>query len=748
MFDLSLPSVSVALALAVALGVPLGASAAPDPTGIEQHAFDSLVAQSPDMSAADLLAKLASPGFLDRVDFEVTSADRYALVREKLSKWFGAEAGALMARNGFVAVQADQRFSLGSMYSYIYMNDLPVLITTDSILHALHTAYDDALAELESQVFSEVLFDSLLAGREHLAKAFPAAKGNAKRAIKDAELHLLVAMNLLRGAGGPADGYGGWDGEIKVFSRLGNDAAALALLKKVQLGALEQQPQTTLHGGSRAVDWSQFRPRGHYTNSPRLRQYFRGMMWLGRADTGLSLLTAPAGGSVDVTRERKLAAALTLALDATGGVDRLMEVSAMIDFLVGPADNLGLDPMRKALGRAGIGGFSDLEGKLKDAALKAELLTTGAAAQRIRSQQMLSFPSDPAKAQPPALFQLFGQRFVLDSFVMSQVVYDSIKFRGQKVKRLMPSGLDVWAALGNDEALRLLEPELKRKPYGSNLWAARRLVDSYPESMWRGTLYTLWLDALRELDERPTGLLPQAMKTQAWQRRMLRTQLGSWAQLRHDTILYAKQSYTVTVGCDYPAAYVEPYPAFYAKVGQFGRRAAQLISNAKLTVKGRDELPLLLQRQARFFTGFAKIATRLEGLANKELKGTPFTEAETLWLKKTIDKRGGGSGPPEYTGWYAELFYLSHPDTWSPTVADVHTDPNTGSFREVAVGDAQFLVVAADNDGDTGVFVGPTFSYYRFDQTGSRLTDEEWQRRIYDRKLPAAPAWTASFVAP
>ena len=72
-------------------------------------------------------------------------------------------------------------------------------------------------------------------------------------------------------------------------------------------------------------------------------------------------------------------------------------------------------------------------------------------------------PAETAETEvaAPALFQLFGQRFLLDSYVLSHVVYDSISFQGRKVKRQMPLGLDAMAALGNDEATRLLRPELE-----------------------------------------------------------------------------------------------------------------------------------------------------------------------------------------------------------------------------------------------------------------------------------------------
>ena len=60
--------------------------------------------------------------------------------------------------------------------------------------------------------------------------------------------------------------------------------------------------------------------------------------------------------------------------------------------------------------------------------------------------------------------------------------------------------------------------------------------------------------------------LPTITGTEAWGRRVLNTQLFSWAELRHDTILYAKQSVTSIPGCAFPTAYVDPYPAVFARL--------------------------------------------------------------------------------------------------------------------------------------------------------------------------------------
>src|SRR5205814_2006955 len=85
---------------------------------------------------------------------------------------------------------------------------------------------------------------------------------------------------------------------------------------------------------------------------------------------------------------------------------------------------------------------------------------------------------------------------------------------------------------------------------------AQPLLDDHGADFWGGSLYSAWLGALRGLSVPggdPTSAvgLPAVMQTEPWARRMLNTQLASWAELRHDTLLYAKQSYTAIPLCDF-----------------------------------------------------------------------------------------------------------------------------------------------------------------------------------------------------
>ena len=100
-----------------------------------------------------------------------------------------------------------------------------------------------------------------------------------------------------------------------------------------------------------------------------------------------------------------------------------------------------------------------------------------------------------------------------------------------------------------------------------------------PESVWQENLYLDWLGCLRTLS-RPTTAVhyPEVMRTQAWAMKLTNTQLASWTTLRHDTILYVKQSYPKQSDCSYPAGYVEPLPEFWARMEQMSRRAVKTVA--------------------------------------------------------------------------------------------------------------------------------------------------------------------------
>jgi hypothetical protein len=439
-------------------------------------------------------------------------------------------------------------------------------------------------------------------------------------------------------------------------------------------------------------------------------------------------------------------------LERAGQRANLESIGHVIDFMIGRSDNVSIVALRDALEKAGIRRPEDLAEAQALGRLDRALDAVGARGQQIRGQVV---SSDPGSAKPtdlPLAFQLFGQRFVIDSFALSRVVYDGIVYRGEKQRRSMPKGLDAMAALGSDEATRLLEPEIRKWSYASNLLAARRVVERMTPEEWGETGYNGWLAALRTLDDLPSSsFVPAVMRREPWRRKQLQTALASWAELRHDTILYAKQSYTSGALCEYPAGFVEPYPEFFARVGELTSTLSTRLSavNPPEGLPEAARLGLFRDRLIAFFRSFSKTMSRLGDLAARELAGVPFSKADTEFLKRTIDIRGGGSGGPHYSGWYPRLVYGGKPDAYMPTIADVHSDPITGTVLEEAVGDVGFMVVAVDNGPDRMAYVGPVYSYYELTAAAHhRMTDEEWAALIAAGKTPARPEFTRVFQAP
>jgi hypothetical protein len=690
-----------------------------------------------DLEYPELLSKLRiKPGKDQQLPFDPTAV-RYFAEADKALGLVDAERRAFR-QNGFVMVDQGSNLSMGLAYLEIYKADLPVFVSADSILHALHRSYDTILMELEDSALIPNL-DAALAAIE--GEICPLARvPGLRESVNDLALFAAVVRNLLAGVN-PAS-----DAQLRFPPACGETSLNEVLGK---IGRLQpdwqSESDTSLYGRSRIVDWSQFRPRGHYVKSPELEAYFRAMMWMGRADLAWNFSTE---------RELRDAALLVLLARKSGQSRRLAAMSHVLDFMVGRADSSGLAEMEAVLKLAKIDQPDGLASSEGLARLRVAIGKVPMTEQQIRSQSLDTALLSTQETPLPSAFQLFGQRFVLDAFVLSKLVYDSIVFHEQKQDRRMPTGLDVMAALGSNEAVFQLEPEIRKFNYAANLLAARQLIDGLPKAEWQSNIYIGWLDGLRQLFPQPdSDQFPHVMRSREWQRKQLQTTLATWAELRHDTILYAKQPYSMSIVCEYPEGYVEPYPAFYGALKDLARDAAALLGNNDLDPPDAslaDTARFRRRRNAEFFDGFGKTMDQLQTIALKELHAQPLDAEEKKFLKDVIVEheanRGcGGIGIPKYyTGWYTKLYYGGGALERDPTVADVHTDPDSGLFLEEGVGDARFLVIAIDNQQNHAVYVGPAYSYYEF-TSPTRLTDEEWERQI---ATTPPPGFTAGFVIP
>jgi hypothetical protein len=361
---------------------------------------------------------------------------------------------------------------------------------------------------------------------------------------------------------------------------------------------------------------------------------------------------------------------------------------------------------------------------------------------------------DPFAEEPcelPVSFRLMGQRFIVDSYIFFNVVFDHIIFEGKKIWRPLPDPLDALFVLGNDDALPLLEKELETYKYSSQLAALRYLVNSYDEGFWQSSLYNVWLEAIRTLNPpKDDRNLPLFMKSAAWHQCKINTQLASWSQLRHDNLLYAKQSYTGATGCLFPYTFIEPVPELFAQIADFAEAAETYF--AQFT-SGSYEMSMIHD----YFPRLKATMHRLEHLARKERNRLPFSDEENTWLKEMLFE-GAASGEPPFTGWYADLYY--HPDDAAFSdyiIADVHTQPTDQGGNIVGnvlhVGTAEinlgiFLSETSSCAGEPVAFAGPVMSYYEH-VTGNfeRLTDELWTEMVENGQIPERPDWVHIYLA-
>jgi len=261
-------------------------------------------------------------------------------------------------------------------------------------------------------------------------------------------------------------------------------------------------------------------------------------------------------------------------------------------------------------------------------------------------------------------------------------------------------------------------------------------------------MYNAWLQAIRSLNPpEERSQMPQFMQTAAYWQSKMNTQLASWAQLRHDNLLYAKQSYSSGFICSFPYVYVEPFPQFYNNLKQYAEFAKQ-----KFQVLNFSET-YYKNYMLHYFQRLYEISDTLGTIAEKELINQKLTEEETKFLKCTITQNPNHEcGMPEFNGWIFSLFY-GEPQQDERLVADVHTAPTdevgnpVGWVKHVGTGMMNLGVWVTNNEeSQPTAYVGPALSYYEYTSTNFlRLTDEEWRTSYISSAL--RPSFVNSYLA-
>lgn len=675
------------------------------------------------------------PGYSLPLDLEADTLN-WLQVEAEFFGFTPPDAKVLMSQNGFVVLGGIEE-NFAEPYETVKRLELPIFVTTDTVLHLYHAIFDYALCTVEEQAFYNDLRASSSAMTAAMMDTYGSESGDLREAAKLAAAFFAVGLKCL------------------------DPDAAVPPVVQTQVNTEIAMIEAHSGFGVSPVfgymeDYSQFKPRGHYTRSETLEKYFKAMIWYGRFTM---LLKGGPGCLVDeqTARIQTLAACIIAArmdevLTPGGSVRRIWErLYAVTSFFVGAADDLTPHEYRLAIEEVCGAAFAlaSLDEKDNFQAIRAEL------AQMRRPEIYggtggVTLPPGCTKQDIDAVLaetqgmRFMGQRFVPDSYWFQNLLGLTYTGAGEPFTwggdmRVFPRGLDVMNVLGSDRASQILHLEGDAdyeimdggavKTYDDIVADLRAEIAPMDEAAWNQNLYFGWLYSLKPLlKEHGTGY-PTFMQTGAWTDKQLQTALASWTELRHDTILYAKQT-SIGLGPGPPpppppvnAGYVEPNPDFYARLKNL----------CLMTKKGLAYFRILDAETRIKLDRLIDVLDRLLSISVREL------ENEIL-------------DPEDYT--YINEFAATVEDTMiddddavsTILVADVHTEAGMGLCLEEGVGRVDWIVVAFMlPTGDIQVGVGPVFSYYEFKHPASdRLTDGQWWNKVsYDP--PDRPAWISSF---
>lgn len=626
---------------------------------------------------------------------------------------FSKEQLELLVKNKFV-VNPTKQEQLFYIYEDNEYKDIPSFITTDSVLQVYHIFYDYTLRTLENE--------KLLGLVEEMTTQMLKNSIDIYNRLEDKEMKKIQLKN------------------IAFFS-----TAQLALEKELPEGvpeeakriALEELDKINAHSGFQKsslfpydLDYSQFTIRGHYTRSKDFERYFKAMMWYGQAPFTLYFEK----GDKDIERrniEQTLQALLiTYSLYADKeSYNKWENIYEPTNFFVGSSDDLSIYQYGELLFKV-YGKNPDLN-KLNDKKKLDELYKEADKLPEPKIQAKYTSVTTPVGKQ----FRFMGQRYVLDAEIIQELV--------KPIERPIPSGLDVMGVLGSERAKEIQLAKEENQDWEDYPVEFDRLKDKFakiPEKQWMGNMYQGWLWTLKGFLEPFGDGYPSFMTNEAWMDKDLNTALGSWSELKHDTILYGKQSGAEMGGEGFEevVGYVEPNIEVYEKLLWLTQFSRKNLSARDLTIESIDMKMDRFEWLLKFL-----IECSVKELRNEELTQEEY---ERIQIYGGILEDLTASFAGDYLRWFE---ITSETDKNMAVIADFHTiAPNQysqGGYMEAGVGPAYEIYVVVPIGEKLYLTRGAVFSYHEF-ISDERLTDEKWQELIKKDKQPPMPGWTNSFI--
>ena len=617
-----------------------------------------------------------------------------------------------LGEEGFAIVPSNHQ-QLFHVYERNDYSNFPNFVTTDLYLQLYHLYIDCMLRELEEYQllplmteFSKDMIDAMTAIIHNADNDDNETKRIAGRNLQ----FFRVAHHLFTGK--PIDAsYTTEKTEIEKCLKAENDRSGMLMD----------------YMGDISFPYSLFRPRGHYTRDEALKRYFHGMMWVQTATMGLEHET-------EVKQAVQMAFAMKLFKNIQKKYDK---INYLITMLMGQPDNLSMIQVMKEVDKTGMSMDELLNDDKTIAKLTKDLNEIGNKQTRIRPKFEKTSHNK---------INVMPQRYQPDAEVLQEMVdYDS-----KTTKRGVPKGVDVMAAMGVTAAEQILKEE--KTEWKELLPTLDRMKKRMGEIDWNETTATQWMQTLKVMTTGADSQSPYFMQNPNWGKKDLNAALASWAELKHDAILYAKQPMGAECGGGENVpdpvvkGYVEPNVKFWKKAAELLDNTAKVLKEQNMMTDKIEEATERLRDEVSF----------LLRVSEKELAGKEPTDEEydqisyigatfeniSLSLLRTPNQ--------ELYNWSD----IEGADRKVALVADVYTanaDNNPAqSILFEAVGDADEIYVVVEIGGYLYLTRGAVFSYREFIQPidQPRLTDEEWQKQLESNPRKGVPEWMKHILVP
>ena len=637
-------------------------------------------------------------------------------------KEFDSKLYNMLGKNGFAIVPAEHN-QLFHVYEKNDYADFPSFVTTDLYLQLFHLYFDCVLRDVEEKHLDSLMIVFSSQMEAEMKTLTSSQDAEVKAAAEFGQAWFAVASWLFSHDKAPASAA--TLNVPEAYKKMVMEEITKAIdAENGYSDMLEYFPPEEMFG------YSLFRPRGHYTRSKVCSRYFRGMMWLQTAHFG--------------TNKPSKMKQIALIANVFNQQPKLRaiynKVSEPITYLMGTPDNVTLIQVANRIKEMGLPIEQLLSSRKEMANLTKDI-------EEIAKRQMRI-----------ELKKTRGSKYVVDIMPQryqpdAEALITTTDQDSPVSLRPCPKGLDWMAVMGLPGAERILIDELKETQrwagFPKALTTARKTAATTP---WDACVANQWMYTLQSLGDTAQSL-PYFMQSPQWQKKNLNTALASWAELKHDAILYAKQPMLAECGDGGPEppvvkGYVEPNVKFWEKAIALVTRMDKVLTTYNLQTEKAKAVYERIKEMAEFCRDVSK----------KELNGGKITDEEYNQIEiigstvENISLELVSEDNEMLQGWSDVV----STDKKVAVVADVFT----ASGENVAiddkcvlyegVGPAYEIYVVVEIDGSLYLTRGAVLSYREFTRLLSdpRLTDEEWQQELKKSPTGGTPSWMKEIIAP